>query len=281
MSDLIPYSDFGGSGRTIIFLHGNGFPPECYSPLLNILATQYHVIGMHSRTMWQKEVPDSILTWKIFADDLTLFIKQHQLQDAILVGHSFGALSALRTLQNDQTLRNPLIMIDPVMVSPLRLIKLYLATWKKKTTMSQKLKQAALRRKRVFSSLEEAEKTYTGKPIFRLFSQQQMKAFVEGLLRLVDGKYQLKISPEWEAKIYSTAIYKDIDIFLKIPFFKERSLVIWGTESDTFRIDAVNFLKFVNKNFLIKKIEHATHLVPFERPEATATLILEILSEKL
>lgn len=265
----------------MIFLHGNGFPPECYSPLLNILAERFHVIGMHSRTMWQKEVPDTILSWKIFAQDLTQFIQQHHFQDAILVGHSFGALSALRTLQNDPDLKNPLVMIDPVLVSPLRLLRLYIASCRNKTTLSQKLRQGALRRKRVFHSLEQAEMAYIEKPIFRYFSKSAMSAFVSGLLEYRTGKYHLRISPEWEAKIYSTAIYKDFDIFVKIPFFDRPSLVIWGTESDTFRADAVQFLRFINKNFKILKIEHSSHLVPFEKPEETAALIQNNLSEIL
>lgn len=277
--DRIPYTDFGGNGKKMVFLHGNGFPPESYAPLLRLLAQRYQVLGMHTRTMWQAEVPSDMLSWRIFSDDITRFIRENQLEDAILVGHSFGGLTALRTLQTHPELHNQLVMIDPVMVTPLRLLQLYIADLRQSSTLSKRLHAGALRRRRIFSSVSEAVKAYTGKPIFRRFSQVQLTAFITGLLKPEEDHFTLRIPPEWEAKIYSTAIYRDLDIFLRIPFFPRRSLVVWGTESDTFRKDAVNFLRFINANFVIEPIPQATHLVPFEEPEKTAALILDFLSE--
>ena len=34
----IPSIDFGGNGEELVFLHANGYPPECYRPLLTRLA---------------------------------------------------------------------------------------------------------------------------------------------------------------------------------------------------------------------------------------------------
>ncbi len=276
----IPFTDFGGDGRKLVFLHGNGFPPECYSLLLQQLSRQFHVLGMHSRTMWQKDVPEDLLSWRIFAQDITQFLHENSLSDAILLGHSFGGLSALRTLQNHPNLANPLVMIDPVMVSPQRLLRLWWAQMNQQQTKSRALQQGALRRRRNFDSPEQAIEAYRDKPIFSKFSAAQLAEFTRGLLAKGPDGYTLRIAPEWEAKIYETAIYKDLDIFLKLPFFRRRALVIWGTESDTLRKDAVHFLQRVNQQFEVQPIEGGSHLVPFEQPERCAELTLQFLLEQ-
>ena len=39
---IIPLLDFGGIGAELVFLHANGYPPDCYRPLLSRLAEKYH-----------------------------------------------------------------------------------------------------------------------------------------------------------------------------------------------------------------------------------------------
>ena len=42
---MIPFTDFGGRGPEMHFLHANGYPPECYRPLLELLRDQHRLIG--------------------------------------------------------------------------------------------------------------------------------------------------------------------------------------------------------------------------------------------
>src|SRR5919112_5570423 len=117
----IPLFDLDGSSPPLHFLHANGYPPECYQPLLELLQTQYHVFGMWLRPLWQAANPNEIHSWKIFSDDLLRFLES-QSAPVIGVGHSMGAIVTLRA-----ALRNPgkfraLILLDPVLFVPSRLI---------------------------------------------------------------------------------------------------------------------------------------------------------------
>jgi hypothetical protein len=55
----IPSFDHGGEGAPLHFLHANGYPPECYKPLFDLLETQYHLFGMAQKL---KTSPTGILS---------------------------------------------------------------------------------------------------------------------------------------------------------------------------------------------------------------------------
>ena len=40
------------SNKDLIFVHGNGFTPKCYSPFLNMLTDRFCVKSMLLRPLW-------------------------------------------------------------------------------------------------------------------------------------------------------------------------------------------------------------------------------------
>jgi len=66
--------DLGGVGQPLHFLHANGYPPDCYKPLLELLKTEYHVFGMLLRPLWGDAKPEAIKDWIPFSDDLLRFL---------------------------------------------------------------------------------------------------------------------------------------------------------------------------------------------------------------
>ena len=79
----IPSIDFGGSGTELVFLHANGYPPECYRPLLSRLAENYHVTAMVQRPLWPDSKPDEIEDWLPLTDDFLRYLDAHQLWDFV------------------------------------------------------------------------------------------------------------------------------------------------------------------------------------------------------
>jgi hypothetical protein len=47
----IPFIDFSSAGEELVFMHANGYPPDCYRPLLSRLAETYHVTAMAQRPL--------------------------------------------------------------------------------------------------------------------------------------------------------------------------------------------------------------------------------------
>src|SRR5512141_382967 len=106
----IPYFDLGGDGLPLHFLHANGYPPDCYKPLFELLKTQYQVFGMLLRPLWKDSRPEDIRTWHSLSDDLRLFLSS-QAGPVIGVGHSIGATVTLRAALRDPSQFRALVLI--------------------------------------------------------------------------------------------------------------------------------------------------------------------------
>src|SRR5512145_2079375 len=114
----IPYFDLGGDGLPLHFLHANGYSPDCYKPLFELLKTQYHVFGMHLRPLWKDSKPEEIQNWHPLSDDLLRFLSDHASGPVIGAGHSIGAMITLRAALRDPGRFRALVLIDPVLVVP-------------------------------------------------------------------------------------------------------------------------------------------------------------------
>src|SRR5262245_51076797 len=120
--------DLGGIGQPLHFLHANGYPPDCYQPLFDFLKTEYHVFGMLLRPLWEASKPEHLHSWHPLSDDLHSFLASSSLSATsqpspmIGVGHSIGAIVTLRTALRDPSQFKALVLIDPVLFVPSRLI---------------------------------------------------------------------------------------------------------------------------------------------------------------
>src|SRR6266496_1175552 len=117
-----PHFDLGGTGEPLHFLHANGYPPNCYKPLLELLQMQHHVFGMLLRPLWINSKLEEVNSWHIFSDDLLRFISDYESAPVISVGHSIGAIVTLRAALRDPSKFRALILIDPVLFTPQRLV---------------------------------------------------------------------------------------------------------------------------------------------------------------
>ncbi|RPH57362.1 MAG: alpha/beta hydrolase, partial [Chloroflexi bacterium] len=107
---MIPFTDFGGNGPNLHFLHANGYPPACYLPLIERLNRQYHVSAMHLRPLWPGAQPKELGAWHPMSDDLALFVKERDFGPLIAVGHSIGAIVTLRAALRQPELFSALVL---------------------------------------------------------------------------------------------------------------------------------------------------------------------------
>ena len=108
---------------------------------------------MHLRPLWKDSKPNEIQSWKPFSEDLLQFLAG-QPAPVIGVGHSIGAIVTLRAALQDPTKFRALILIDPVLFVPSRLI-----AWNFFYTLGladrvHPLIAGAKRRRREFDNLE-------------------------------------------------------------------------------------------------------------------------------
>jgi pimeloyl-ACP methyl ester carboxylesterase len=276
--------EFGGNGPPLHFIHANGYPPECYKPLFELLKTEYRVFGMMLRPLWDESKPHEINDWHSFSDDLRVFLNtyplggptQAELVPVIGVGHSVGGIVTLRA-----ALRNPkrfraLVLLDPVLFVPRRLVE-----WRvqrAKDPNSHPLIQRAEKRRRTFSDLERVFESYRDRNIFRYMDDEHLRIYIEGITRKTEDGYELVYSPEWESRIYFTGM-QDFDIWNNLHSLQVPVLFLRGAETDTFLEDAAMLVKLKQPKARVEALEKSTHLLPLERPREVFEIMQSFLKE--
>jgi len=278
----IPYFTLGESGLPLHFLHANGYPPECYRPLITRLSEHYHVFSMRQRPLWPDSRPEEIADWHPLTDDFLRFLDEHQTGASIGVGHSLGGIVTLRAALRQPERFRALVLIDPVLFPPRMITFMRLIRALGRSYRLHPLALGALRRRRVFENRALLSKGYRRKSIFRYLSNANLEAYVEGLTNpRPDGKYELVYSPEWEAHIYVTGIWHDMDLWRGLPGLNIPLLIIRGAETDTFWASTARRVLRKVPAAQVVTVPQATHLVPLEHPDEVYQAIQEFLQENL
>ena len=278
LSATSPCVELGGSGAPLHFLHANGYPPGCYRPLLEQLTTEYQVFGMLLRPLWPEADPNVIRDWRPFSDDLRKFLKARAAAPVIGMGHSIGAVVTLRAALEGPGLFRALVLIDPVLLPMRRIVELRIV---RALGIANRLNlriERALRRRRHFDSLEQLFSGYRQRDVFRFFSDEQLRALVQGITRpAADGGYELVYSPEWEARIYETGMWNDQDIWNGLRSLELPTLIVRGADTDTFWAETARLVKRRNPRIKIVSVPEATHLLPMERPDEVVEATQEFI----
>lgn len=271
----IPFTDLGGEGSTLCFLHANGYPPECYLPLLNALKPQHRVLAMHQRPLWPNAKPEEVSDWHPLSADFLRFLDEQGLERVSVLGHSMGGIAALRAaLQQPERFR-ALILLDPVLFPPgfillwnlVRLIGLGYAL--------HPLIPAAQKRRRTFDDLDRPFNAYRQRPTFRYMNDDALWAYLRGITQPNgESGYTLRYSPEWETRIYYTSVWRDFDLWRGLPKLKLATLVLRGAETDTFLPLTAWLVRRFNPRIQMQTLAHTTHLLPLEAPAQVADYIL-------
>ncbi len=278
---VIPYFDFGGTGSPFHFLHANGYPPACYKPLIGQITAQYHCTGMLLRPLWPDSNPAEIQDWKPFSSDLLQFLDEQKIGAVIGAGHSIGAIVTLRAALAEPDRFRTLLLIDPVLFPKYFMVEWNLARILGLGNQIHPLIASALKRRRKFDDLDKVFEGYRRRSIFRFFSDENLRILIEGLTRKTDSGYELVYSPEWEAAIYYTGVWRDWDIWSGLAGLKVPTLIIRGAETDTFWESTGRAVQRKNDRIKVVTLEKSTHLLPLEKPRHVFKIMQSFLKEVL
>ena len=268
-----PQINIGGNGTPLHFLHANGYPPECYEPLLELLKNQHHVFGMKLRPLWDGTKPEDLNDWHPLSDDLLRFLSDRGPDPVIGVGHSIGGIVTLRAAIRDPKRFSALVLLDPVLFIPSFLVGWNLLRAIGLGEKTHPLIVGTKKRRRTFDNLETVFRGYRTRPIFRYMSDESLKTYIKGITKpKTDGTYELAYSPEWEARIYLTGL-RDFDLWRELPKLEVPTLIIRGAETDTFLEKAERLVKKKNPKIQVVTMQKATHILPLEHPQEVAGLI--------
>lgn len=273
--------EFGGDGMPLHFIHANGYPPECYKPLFELLRTEFRVFGMLLPPLWEDARPEDIDNWHPLSDDLLRFLSDREPGPVIGVGHSVGAVVTLRAALRDPGKFRALVLIDPVLFVPGFMLYWHTFRLLGLGEIFHPLIKGAKKRRNTFDDLETLFRGYRNRDIFRYMSDENLRLLIEGITKpKADGGYDLVYPTEWEAQVYRTGMH-DFDLWRDLPSLDLPTLFIRGAETDTFLPNAAQLVKRKQPEVRMETLEESTHILPLERPNEVFEIMQSFLKEVL
>jgi pimeloyl-ACP methyl ester carboxylesterase len=84
------YLDWGGSGATLLFLHGMGDTAHIFDVLAPKFTNKFRVLGLTRRGHGESEIPKTGYDVATLVEDIRQFLDTLNVQRAVLAGHSFA-----------------------------------------------------------------------------------------------------------------------------------------------------------------------------------------------
>ena len=274
------YLDWGGAGPLTHLLHANGFCAGTYSPFVEHLADELHVVASDIRGHGRSELPNSqrIRDWNVFVDDLKTLIEKALTPPIIGMGHSLGAVTTYIAAARNPHLFSCLVLLDPTIL-PRRYLWAMAFLRLFGLIGNIPLAKSARRRRKTFQGKKEALKRFTaGRGAFKYWSKDFVEAYLEcGLLEKDAETAILKCDPELEAQIFESVPF---DVWKYAKKISCPVLAIRGEHSGAFTVDAARRLERTIPDCKVITIPTAGHFVPMGKPAECARVIKEFISRR-
>jgi len=271
--------DLGGDERlpTLLISHATGFHAHCYVPLAAPLTDRFHCVGLDYRGHGDTDVnPDWDVDWRRFGDDAQA-ASEHVAPHGGLVGfgHSMGGAALLMAAHRDPDRFDRLVLFEPISheaTSP---------SMTEDEIRELPIVSGALRRRRRFTSFDEAYENFRAKPPLSLMVDDALHQYVDHGFRRVpadDGgdssSLELRCVPELEAAIFVTGVSNGV--WHLLPEIRTPTLVIGGRVEDRQPSSHSEAIAEHLANGTYLRLEHQTHFGPFSHPAEIADLIADV-----
>ncbi|MGH9183600.1 MAG: alpha/beta fold hydrolase [Acidimicrobiales bacterium] len=187
--------DLGGDGPPLLLAHATGFHGRVWAPLAEALARRFRMWSFDFRGHGDSSRPttgDVDFDWRGFGDDVLSVVDGLGLDQPFGLGHSKGASALLLAEQARPATFRALYAYEPIAFPPPR-----------PPLPDHPLVAGALRRREVFTSLDDAERHLAAKPPLADLAREALRAYVDhGLVPTADGSVILKCRAADEAQMY-------------------------------------------------------------------------------
>ena len=254
------------------FAHANGFPASSYRKLFGEIKDHCQVMALE-KFAHNPQFPVSA-NWENQVEELVLHIKEQSDHPVYAVGHSFGAVISFMAVCRHPEYFRGLIMLDPPLV---RGLTGYVAK--------------AFQGTRIFDLITPAHKASTrctqwppGTDMVAYF--QQKKLFSDFDLQCIEDYVSAATIENKKGVSLSFRHDVEADLFRHVPLNMKQfdgrlsvpALLITGEDTNVSRPAMMK--PFLKRNPMPHRVlPKGGHMFPFEQPSATASLILEQLTE--
>jgi pimeloyl-ACP methyl ester carboxylesterase len=271
-----PYLHFGGQGSLIHLATANGFPPEAYRPLAELLIDRYRVAGYRCRPLCTDQPAERLQHWCELAADMLADIERLAPDEPIIaMGHSLGGIMSVYAALRQPWRFRAVILIDPVLL-PRTLLPIIWLMRKLGYKDYYPLARAAARRRTRFPDRAAAFERYQGRGIFADFTPEALQGYVEGGMRPhPEGGVTLAWPNSWESRIFALV---PIDTWDAVGKLRLPLLLIRGRTSDLIIDRSWRRLRRHLPRAHLRELP-GSHMLPMEHPDTVAQAVAEFLSE--
>lgn len=261
----------------VVFGHANGFPPESYNPFFeSFFLKGWHFAAPLANADLVRH-PNVLVTWNqlIWSEQQIEKCKDDHFR--IAIGHSLGAILALATQQS--VVNKPfdaLVLIEPVFLPPL-FYKWYLRLPVRLRQAITPLSRKANRRISNWNNEAEAVAYLMKRNFFAQIPEHIRRRVVQPMIRCTNDGCSLRISKEWESRIYSTLI----DPYPLLGGLNVPCLILRGANSETISVKTWTYVQSRYPHICYREIPFGGHLLPFEQPAAAATFIMDFIQSQV
>lgn len=256
-------TDWGGDGPVALCVHANGFCGALWQLVAEELAGEIRVVAPDLRGHGRSSAPPpgEAYRWDELATDLVALTQTLGLGVAVGVGNSVGGTSLLGAAATDSSLFGALCLVDPVVLSRER--------YADQVATTNRLVDAALRRRRRFATRAQVVEAYAGRSLFAAWEPRALELYAEhGFRDGPGGEVELRCAPEVEASVFRNASTLD-------PFAAAASLAVPGLvlhARDSFRRAAYEELVACAPTLELVDLP-ADHLAPMTDPALVASFV--------
>ena len=241
-------------------LHGAGHCAQVWNLAARALATTFHVMAFDQRGHGDSGAPGKDYTFHQLALDLIGIIRQMQLDEVAVVGHSSGGLAALIADSLEPGLIARGVLVEAVIqrseIDPGRRLA--------------KVASSTRRKRIIWESRDAMLEAYQTRSAYQAWNKDVLRDFIEGSTRLLaDGRAEVKCDPEVEALFYEDR--ESLDIIPYLPYVKGQYLLLLGNYSgpQAQSPDPEGVRHFLRslKGATVKQMGVGTHFLPMEYPD--------------
>jgi pimeloyl-ACP methyl ester carboxylesterase len=245
--------------------------PWIWDPIAKELAGDHTVIAPYFCDHRSADPEQGGLAWHILAKDLAGLFDALSLKKPFVVGHSMGAVIAALAEANYGPRASGMLLIEPIFL-PQELYKV------KMGVDDHPLASKSIRRRNHWNSEEEAKDYLRKKPLFASWDEEMLDLYIaRGMKPSDNAGLTLACTPVKEASLFMGSVITD-----PWPLLQKIScptLVAEGEKSENRAyIDLKKAADTLPKG-QYRLIEGAGHLIPMERPRATASLVKELVAQ--
>jgi len=274
-------------GPLLIHAHANGYPPQVYRAFLDPFLDDYQVKAIYLRPFWPGSEPGSLTDWRLFRDDYLTALPSHLkaaggAEKLIGMGHSLGGMASLMAAIEKPEKFQALVLIEPTIFPGWTGFLMRSLAPRNLFRYLHPLVRRTLRRRTSFPDQESMFQNYRGKGVFGAIPDDVLRDYVQGLADpQEDGSVGLKYSPAWEVRVYETGGSADRYVWRNLSRVQCPVLVMRGERSDTISQKTLERIANGLPRGQGVSLPSLGHLLPLEKPDQVAAVVLDFLDSVL